>query len=116
MNVQLFNGEHVGDGTGPSLDIAVDPVDGTTLTAKSLQDAISAPRRWQVQLHVCELRAARLRCSLVNIPDGSLAAAIAKVPTELAKLATFRVYDRPRLLLGWQAGSAKASATQMRLW
>jgi fructose-1,6-bisphosphatase II len=37
----LFNGEQVGDGTGPELDIAVDPVDGTTLTAKSLPDAIS---------------------------------------------------------------------------
>jgi len=32
----LFNGEHVGDGTGPVVDIAVDSV-GTTLTAKSLQ-------------------------------------------------------------------------------
>jgi fructose-1,6-bisphosphatase II len=37
----LFNGEQVGDGSGPELDIAVDPVDGTTLTAKSLPDAIS---------------------------------------------------------------------------
>jgi fructose-1,6-bisphosphatase II len=26
----LFNGEQVGDGSGPELDIAVDPVDGTT--------------------------------------------------------------------------------------
>jgi fructose-1,6-bisphosphatase II len=38
----LFNGEQVGDGTGPGLDIAVDPVDGTTLTAKSLPDAVRA--------------------------------------------------------------------------
>jgi len=37
----LFNGERVGDGSGPEWDIAVDPVDGTTLTAKSLPDAIS---------------------------------------------------------------------------
>jgi fructose-1,6-bisphosphatase II len=37
----LFNGEEVGDGSGPELDIAVDPVDGTTLTAKSLPDAVS---------------------------------------------------------------------------
>ena len=29
----LFNGEQVGDGTGPEFDIAVDPVDGTTLLA-----------------------------------------------------------------------------------
>jgi hypothetical protein len=27
----LFNGEQVGDGAGPEVDIAVDPVDGTTL-------------------------------------------------------------------------------------
>jgi fructose-1,6-bisphosphatase II len=37
----LFNGERVGDGTGPAVDIAVDPVDGTTLTAKSLPEAVS---------------------------------------------------------------------------
>jgi fructose-1,6-bisphosphatase II len=37
----LFNGERVGDGTGAEVDIAVDPVDGTTVTAKSLPDAVS---------------------------------------------------------------------------
>ncbi len=31
----LFNGESVGDGHGPATDIAVDPIDGTTLTAQS---------------------------------------------------------------------------------
>ena len=44
----LFNGEHVGDGSGPSCDVAVDPIDGTTLTAKGMNNAISviavAPR------------------------------------------------------------------------
>ena len=44
----LFNGERVGDGTGPSCDVAVDPIDGTTLTAKGMNNAISviavAPR------------------------------------------------------------------------
>jgi fructose-1,6-bisphosphatase II len=29
----LFNGEKIGDGTPPQTDIAVDPIDGTTLTA-----------------------------------------------------------------------------------
>ena len=29
----LFNGEQIGDGSPPSLDIAVDPIDGTTLTS-----------------------------------------------------------------------------------
>src|SRR3982751_3058982 len=44
----LFNGEQVGDGTGPECDVAVDPIDGTTLAAKSLPNAVSvmavAPR------------------------------------------------------------------------
>jgi fructose-1,6-bisphosphatase II len=44
----LYNGEHVGDGTGPKCDVAVDPVDGTTLTAKGMPNAIAvmavAPR------------------------------------------------------------------------
>ncbi len=37
----LYNGERVGNGTPPEVDIAVDPVDGTTLTAKSLPNAIA---------------------------------------------------------------------------
>jgi len=37
----LYNGELVGDGTGPEVDLAVDPVDGTTLTAKSLPNALA---------------------------------------------------------------------------
>lgn len=44
----LFNGEEVGDGTGPECDVAVDPIDGTTLCAKGMPNAISvmavAPR------------------------------------------------------------------------
>jgi fructose-1,6-bisphosphatase II len=37
----LFNGEKVGDGSGPECDVAVDPIDGTTLTAKGMNNAIS---------------------------------------------------------------------------
>jgi fructose-1,6-bisphosphatase II len=37
----LFNGERVGDGSGPEADVAVDPIDGTTLTAKGMGNAIS---------------------------------------------------------------------------
>jgi fructose-1,6-bisphosphatase II len=37
----LFNGERVGDGSGPEVDVAVDPVDGTTLTAKGMPNAIA---------------------------------------------------------------------------
>src|SRR4029079_3167986 len=38
----LFNGEEVGDGTGPECDVAVDPIDGTTLAAKGMANPISA--------------------------------------------------------------------------
>jgi fructose-1,6-bisphosphatase II len=37
----LYNGELVGDGTGPEYDIAVDPVDGTTLLAGGMPNAIA---------------------------------------------------------------------------
>ncbi len=37
----LFNGEQVGDGTGPECDVAVDPIDGTTLTAKGMSNAVA---------------------------------------------------------------------------
>ncbi|MBW8750465.1 MAG: class II fructose-bisphosphatase [Propionibacteriales bacterium] len=44
----LYNGEHVGSGVGPECDVAVDPIDGTTLTAKGMANAVSvlavAPR------------------------------------------------------------------------
>ncbi|WP_010148030.1 class II fructose-bisphosphatase [Serinicoccus profundi] len=37
----LFNGEQVGDGTGPAVDVAVDPIDGTTPTAKGMDNSIA---------------------------------------------------------------------------
>ena len=37
----LFNGERIGDGTPPHTDIAVDPIDGTTLTSLGRGNAIS---------------------------------------------------------------------------
>lgn len=44
----LYNGEQVGSGEGPECDVAVDPVDGTTLVAKGMANGIAvmavAPR------------------------------------------------------------------------
>ena len=44
----LFNGEQVGSGSGPQTDVAVDPIDGTTLTSVGQPNALSvialAPR------------------------------------------------------------------------
>jgi fructose-1,6-bisphosphatase II len=37
----LYNGEEVGDGHGPAVDVAVDPLEGTRLTAKGQPNAIA---------------------------------------------------------------------------
>jgi fructose-1,6-bisphosphatase II len=37
----LYNGEEVGDGTGALCDVAVDPIDGTTLMAKGMPNSVS---------------------------------------------------------------------------
>ncbi|MEP4037276.1 class II fructose-bisphosphatase [Pseudophaeobacter sp.] len=37
----LFIGEEVGTGTGPGVDIALDPLEGTTLTAKDMPNALT---------------------------------------------------------------------------
>ncbi|GIF73723.1 class II fructose-bisphosphatase [Asanoa siamensis] len=37
----LYNGEAVGDGTGPEVDVAVDPIDGTTLMSKGMPNALA---------------------------------------------------------------------------
>ncbi|SEG45475.1 fructose-1,6-bisphosphatase II [Thermomonospora echinospora] len=37
----LYNGEEVGDGGGPECDVAVDPIDGTRLTAMGMPNAIA---------------------------------------------------------------------------
>src|SRR5258706_9762879 len=37
----LYNGEQIGDGTPPQVDIAVDPIDGTTATSTGRANAVS---------------------------------------------------------------------------
>jgi fructose-1,6-bisphosphatase II len=37
----LYNGEHIGDGSPPSVDIAVDPLEGTRLTALGMPSALA---------------------------------------------------------------------------
>jgi len=37
----LFNGEEVGNGHGPQVDVAVDPLEGTRLTARGMPNAIA---------------------------------------------------------------------------
>src|SRR3954467_10824653 len=37
----LYNGEQIGDGSLPQVDIAVDPLEGTTLAAKGMPSALA---------------------------------------------------------------------------
>src|SRR6187455_3542072 len=37
----LYNGEEIGDGSPPVVDIAVDPLEGTTLTARGMPSALA---------------------------------------------------------------------------
>src|SRR5271163_4491752 len=37
----LYNGEHIGDGSPPQVDIAVDPLEGTTLAAHGMPSALA---------------------------------------------------------------------------
>jgi len=37
----LYNGERIGSGNGPKVDVAVDPIDGTTLSAKGAPGALA---------------------------------------------------------------------------
>ena len=37
----LYNGEIIGDGTGPEVDVAVDPIDGTGLTSRGQGNALA---------------------------------------------------------------------------
>ena len=48
----LFNGEKVGDGTSPLCDVAVDPIDGTTLTALGRGNALVRDRGERARHHV----------------------------------------------------------------
>jgi fructose-1,6-bisphosphatase II len=102
----LYNGERVGDGSGPEWDIAVDPVDGTTLTAKSLPDAISvlgvAPRGTMFNpgpaVYMQKLVVPGDVAGAVDqdAPIGDTLAKIAKATDRQVADLTVAILDRPR--------------------
>jgi fructose-1,6-bisphosphatase II / sedoheptulose-1,7-bisphosphatase len=49
----LFIGEKVGTGSGPKVDIAVDPLEGTTLCAKNMPGAPKRAWRWRRTARFC---------------------------------------------------------------
>lgn len=102
----LYNGEEVGDGTGPDCDVAVDPIDGTTLTAKGMSNAISvmavSPRGTMFDpsavFYMDKLVAGPEAAAVVDIrkPVKDNIEAVAKAKGVSVEEITVCVLDRPR--------------------
>ncbi len=102
----LFNGEHVGTGEGPLCDVAVDPIDGTTLCAKGMTNAIAvmavAARGTMFDpsavFYMEKLVTGTAAASVVDItaPAGENVRAVARAKGENPEDVTVCVLDRPR--------------------
>ena len=102
----LFIGEKLGKGSGPKLDIAVDPLEGTTLTAKAMANALAvmawapagtllnAPDTYMDKIAV----GPGLPAGIIDLDKsaGENAAAIAKAKGVATSAITACVLDRPR--------------------
>ncbi len=102
----LYNGEQVGDGSGPECDVAVDPIDGTTLTAKGMSNAIAvmavadrgAMYDPSAVFYMQKLVTGPAAASLVDIdaPVEHNINAVAKAKGASAEDVTVIILDRPR--------------------
>jgi len=102
----LYIGEKIGDGSEPQVDIAVDPVDGTTLTAKGLSGAISVvalsargtmhcPRHF-VYMNKIVTDAEAKNVIDINAPVGENIKNVARSKNKKVSEVTVVVLDRPR--------------------
>jgi fructose-1,6-bisphosphatase II len=102
----LFNGEEVGDGTGPACDVAVDPIDGTRLCANGMSNAIAvlavAERGSMYDpsavFYMSKLVTGPAAAGVVDIaaPPAANIAAVAKAKGGAAQDVTVVILDRPR--------------------
>ena len=102
----LFNGEWVGTGEGPEADVAVDPIDGTTLCAKGMNNALSvlavAPRGSMFDpsavFYMEKLVTGAAASAVVDItaPVAENIRLVAKAKGETAAEVTVCILDRPR--------------------
>ena len=102
----LYIGEKVGKGTGPRIDIALDPLEGTTLTAKAMANAL-AVMAWApagTMLNAPDTYMDKIACG-PGFPPGVIdldksagenALAIAKAKGVDPSQVTVCVLDRPR--------------------
>jgi fructose-1,6-bisphosphatase II len=102
----LFNGEKLGQGGEPKVDIAVDPIDGTRLTALGLPNAVSVvafaergsmfnPRHIFYMDKIATGPAAADAID-INAPIGDNIKAVAKALGKRVEDVTVIVLDRPR--------------------
>jgi fructose-1,6-bisphosphatase II len=102
----LYNGERVGNGQPPQVDVAVDPVDGTTLTAEGRGGALAvialaergsmyAPGSlvYMDKIAVGEDTAGRID---INAPVAHNLAAVARAKGKEVEDVTVVILDRPR--------------------
>ncbi len=102
----LHNGEEVGNGSGPACDVAVDPIDGTTLTSNGLNGAVSvialAPRGTMFDpmgaFYMNKIVTGPEAASVVDItaPAGENVRRVAKAKGVDVSDITVIVLDRPR--------------------
>ncbi|MBB6173445.1 fructose-1,6-bisphosphatase II [Nocardiopsis mwathae] len=102
----LYNGERVGDGQGPECDVAVDPIDGTRLTAMGMPNAIAviavAPRGSMFDpsavFYMDKLAAGPAAAGVVDItaPVGDNIRAVARAKGGTPADVTVVILDRPR--------------------
>ena len=102
----LFIGETVGTGKGPKVDIAVDPLEGTTLCAKNMPGSIAtlamaeggtllnAPDAYMEKIAVGPGYAKDLVD--LDLPAGEMIARLAKAKGVKAEAITALILDRPR--------------------
>ena len=102
----LYIGERIGDGSEPKVDIAVDPIDGTTLLSKGLPGAIAAvalsgrntmncPRELVYMNKIAVGRAARDVID-INAPVQTNLRNVARALGRAVQEITVVVLDRPR--------------------
>jgi fructose-1,6-bisphosphatase II / sedoheptulose-1,7-bisphosphatase len=102
----LYIGEKVGKGTGPRIDIALDPLEGTTLTAKAMANAL-AVMAWApagTMLHAPDTYMDKIACGpgypagVIDLDKsaGDNARAMAKAKGVDPSQITVCVLDRPR--------------------
>src|ERR1700722_2773849 len=102
----LFNGEEIGDGSAPAMDIAVDPIDGTTLTSLGRPGAISvialSERGTMFDPGPCvymeKIAAGPIACDVIdlNAPVKANLEAVAKALGEHVSDVTAVILDRDR--------------------